>query len=197
MRVNIGKYRRHLSVYGLCSCLERLGLSEDRVDKITDWLINHTPLQRVFDYVNGKTKRKVKIHVDEWDAWSADHTLSLITYPLLLKLKEDKNASPTVDDDDLPLHMRHGDGYDNWVHYRWEWILNEIIFAHSAIIDDDWSEQFFHGPQDVKFVTDEDGKVTFVRDPGFWFDREGHDRYNERINNGLRLFGKYYRSLWS
>ena len=27
-------------------------------------------------------------------------------------------------------------------------------------------------------------------------DHEGLDAHNERIKNGLRLFGKYYRTLW-
>jgi len=27
-------------------------------------------------------------------------------------------------------------------------------------------------------------------------DYEGINKVNERINNGLRLFGKYFRSLW-
>jgi hypothetical protein len=28
------------------------------------------------------------------------------------------------------------------------------------------------------------------------FDKEGYNKYRERINNGFRLFGKYYESLW-
>ena len=28
------------------------------------------------------------------------------------------------------------------------------------------------------------------------FDQEGFNAVNKRIDNGLRLFGKYYRSLW-
>jgi len=34
----------------------------------------------------------------------------------------------------------------------------------------------------------------FYKD-GEW-DFEGHNKYEERIKNGLRLFGKYYRGLW-
>jgi hypothetical protein len=28
------------------------------------------------------------------------------------------------------------------------------------------------------------------------FDKEKFDAYEARMQNGLRLFGKYYRSLW-
>jgi hypothetical protein len=30
-----------------------------------------------------------------------------------------------------------------------------------------------------------------------FYDFEGAKAYNAKIDNGLRLFGKYYRSLWS
>jgi hypothetical protein len=30
----------------------------------------------------------------------------------------------------------------------------------------------------------------------FKVDHNGMNKHNERINNGLRLFGKYYRNLW-
>ena len=28
------------------------------------------------------------------------------------------------------------------------------------------------------------------------FDKKEFDKYNKQINNGLKLFGKYYRALW-
>ena len=34
----------------------------------------------------------------------------------------------------------------------------------------------------------------------FWtdyvYDRDGHKKHEERIDNGILLFGKYYRGLW-
>jgi hypothetical protein len=29
-----------------------------------------------------------------------------------------------------------------------------------------------------------------------WYDGEGHQLHEERIQEGLDLFGKYYRALW-
>jgi hypothetical protein len=35
------------------------------------------------------------------------------------------------------------------------------------------------------------------KNPGaHWYDAEGHLLHEERIQEGLELFGKYYRSLW-
>ena len=32
--------------------------------------------------------------------------------------------------------------------------------------------------------------------PDYWVDTDGIKEYNNRIDNGFRLFGKYYRNLW-
>ena len=42
-----------------------------------------------------------------------------------------------------------------------------------------------------KFSTMEDGPNHTWK-----CDYDGMNKVNERINNGLRLFGKYYRGLW-
>jgi hypothetical protein len=35
------------------------------------------------------------------------------------------------------------------------------------------------------------------KDPdSHWYDLEGHTLHEERIQEGLDLFGKYYRNLW-
>jgi hypothetical protein len=35
------------------------------------------------------------------------------------------------------------------------------------------------------------------KDPdAHWYDAEGHKLHEDRIQEGLELFGKYYRSLW-
>ena len=57
---------------------------------------------------------------------------------------------------------------------RWDYVLDELIFAFEKLNNDDWEEPFFANG----------------------FDKEGWQKVNDRINNGLRLFGVYYRSLW-
>jgi hypothetical protein len=133
-------------------------------------------------------KRKVKIQIDKWDTWSMDYTLALITLPLLKQLKETKHGSTQVDMDDVPPEMRMTSTED-WddqlvfdfyndpelskqniqcdVHDRWNWVMDEMIFAFEFILDDD--NRYSHK-----------------------FDQVVEDR----VANGLSLFGKYYRGLW-
>lgn len=56
--------------------------------------------------------RKVKVHIDDWDAYSADYTLSLIIHPVLLKLKEMNKGHPA----DLTAN-------------EWDEILDKMIYA--------------------------------------------------------------------
>ena len=137
--------------------------------------------------------RQVEIKIDTYDTWSMDHTLGLIALPLLKQLKDTKHGSPLVDLEDLPPELaftgaakgehRQTDlfaspEYDElvWemVHKKWDWVLDEMIFAFEHICgeDEDW-------------------------DTGLWkADAVEWTAVGNRVQNGLRLFGKYYRSLW-
>jgi hypothetical protein len=91
------------------------------------------------------------------------------------------------------------------IHARWNWVMDEMIWAFEQICEDDNDKQFHSGVHDMKSVAcewDENGKATIykmVKGPNdTWkFDIEGYQKHNDRINNGTRLFGKYYRNLWS
>ena len=50
-----------------------------------------------------------------------------------------------------------------------------MIFSFNAKTDDTFENQFFTG----------DG-----------YDSAAQEKHQERVNNGFRLFGKYYESLW-
>ena len=79
-----------------------------------------------------------------------------------------------------------------------------VHFHGHEYYDDDNDAQFHSGNHDFKFVPcewDSDGKPTlYTSEKGpndtHVFDSEGYTKHQERINNGLRLFGKYYRALW-
>jgi len=83
-------------------------------------------------------------------------------------------------------------------------VLDEMIWAFEQLCDDDNDAQFHSGEHDSKSVPcewDENGKptmYTFVKGPNdTWkFDYEAYEKHHNRINNGTRLFGKYYRNLW-
>jgi hypothetical protein len=182
-----------------------------KLDKAVIWLIDKW--QDVLNLTINKyfawKSRKIKVRIDYYDVWSADHTLAYIIHPVLLKLREVKHGSPLVDDEDVPDHLKSTaappkeneyDTDDNH-HDRWGWVLDEMIWAFSQILDDNADAQFHTGKSDIKWEdTEINGKKMYemVRGPEdtHEFDREGYDKWNARISNGLILFGKYYRGLW-
>lgn len=154
-------------------------------------------------------ERKVSVKIDPWDTWSMDHTLAFIIHPMLVQLKNTTHGSPLVDDEDVPEELRstsappkenEWDTDDNH-HKRWEWVLDEMIWAFAQKIDDDAERQFSSGKIDIKFdkvnIEGED-LYEMVKGPDdtYAFDREGWEKWNERKRNGFRLFGKYFESLW-
>lgn len=122
-----------------------------------------------------RKNRRVHVHIDDYDLWNGDVTLATIIAPLLKKYSEQLQGSPTVDNEDVPEHLRatseemtqmlrFGETDSNF-HLRWKYVVDEMHFAMSAIAASD----------NMHFEGDED----------------------KRINNGLRLFGKYMRGIWT
>jgi hypothetical protein len=213
MKVYIGKYRNWWGPYQIAGLIPFI--SEDTAHDIGNWLCEHTPLEKICNSIDKlRGGRTIKVRIDPYDTWSMDNTLAHIILPMLKQLKETKHGSPYVDDEDVPPHMRHSDcrdcdgnpsewGGDNWVHYKWEWVLNEMIWAFEQELDDSWEEQFHHGESKVDWniVSGEEGSEHAVYEmkqtnPDYWVDFEGMKCYSDRIQNGFRLFGKYYQGLW-
>lgn len=152
-------------------------------------------------------ERRIEVRIDPWDSYSADHTLGLIILPVLKDLKEHTKGAPYVDDDDVPDELKstavkpkenEWDTDDN--HFkRWDWVLDQMIWSFENVVDDDWEMQFHTGEIDMQFEKQEDGNYLMVRGEKdtSHYDADGAKAYAERIDNGLRLFGKYYRNLWS
>lgn len=168
-------------------------------DKFGRWLAD-TWVNDLCHWIHGKKKRKVDIRIDRYDTWSMDHTLSLIVIPMLKQLKDEKHGHPIPDVEDAPHigkgDVDPGDGTDSLASQRWDWIMGEMIWAHEQIVNESDHENYY-----VPYEEDEEVQTTWFlnekesREMGR-FDRERFDLYNKRIENGLRLFGKYYRSLW-
>jgi len=159
------------------------------------------------------TERKIKIQIDNYDCWNLDSTLALIIAPSLKKLKEIKHGAPYVDPSDVPDHLKpisfkdengiendlsiENGNTDNTHFQRWDWVIDEMIFAFESK-NISWSEQFESGESDYKFVEQEDGNFKMEKGPNHTFtvDEEGIKFYRSRIDNGIRLFAKYYDALW-
>jgi hypothetical protein len=158
---------------------------DDAVFAFGERLDKYTPIARIAQWFFHK--RKVKIRIDPYDTWSMDHTLGLIIVPMLKQLKETKHGSPFVADEDVPEELRSTSApakenewdVDDNHHKRWEWVIDEMIWAFEQTIDERGGELFF------------DDSVT---PPAY--DRESHLKHEDRIDNGILLFGKYYRGLW-
>ena len=161
---------------------------------------------RLLYWLQGDRGRTVKIQIDAWDTWSMDHTLAMIIVPMLKQLKEKTHGAPFVDDEDVPEELKstsapakenEWDTDDN--HFkRWDYVLDEMIWAFEKLVDDNWEHEFYSGTHETFTVKREDGMYEWVKGENntFKVDHEGINKVNDRINNGTKLFGKYYRGLW-
>ena len=141
----------------------------------------HNWLYNWFGY-SPKQKTRIKIH--NYDTWSMDHTLAPIILPMLVQLKATKHGAPMVDMKDVPRELRatkkqldaYGKNGDvDPKHFeRWDWILDEMIWAFEQKCRDDWMEDYYYNK----------------------WDQEGVKAHQDRMSNGFRLFGKYYENLW-
>jgi len=179
-----------------------------------------TVLHYTVNRIQGWRKQKVQVHVDPWDVWNADSTLAYVIFPVLERLKETKQGAPFVDNKDVPKNLRAkkkqmketeetGRVDDN--HFaRWEYILDAMIWSFREMAEDKpGEEEFFTGESDIKWTpVDEDGNEVSEEDRKYYrmdkgpndtsrIDMEGLKAYEERIDFGLRMFGKYYRGLWN
>lgn len=216
MKVHIGKYRNWFGSYQLA---EKILFWKDRDDDGVHAFgkkLNKTPLKNVLEHIHSLKKRKIKVKIDPYDVWGLYHTLSLIIHPALIVLKNNKHGGPHVDGDDVPAELRsttapakenEWDTDDNWFK-RWEWVLDEMIWAFGEIKTGDWESQYHSGKVDFVFIpvdaagnqVSEEGAKLFRMDVGpedtSQFDRDGYLAHQAKIQNGLRLFAKYYFALW-
>lgn len=170
-----------------------------------------TWLYRLLTWIDSKRSPTVYVRIDPWDTWTADTTLSHIILPLLKQIKLKKQGAPHVDDEDVPDYLRNtedasedGSVDDNY-YKRWEYIIDQMIFAFENVNDDSWEEQFVSGTADYQskvFRWKEDGTpklYQIVEGPNHTYkiDTEGRKAYQDKISTGLKLFGKYYQCLWT
>lgn len=181
------------------------------------WSDRLEPISRGIQWVLDRVHPKVNyVKIDYWDTWSMDHTLADIVLPMLKQLKATKHGAPFVDDEDVPEHLRSTaappkkndwDTDDN--HFlRWDWALDEMIFAFEHKVDDSWEDAFREGEIDwISVPVDKDGNEVprgehryFKMKDGpkhtYKCDYEGMEKVQQRMKNGFRLFGKYYEALW-
>jgi hypothetical protein len=190
----------------------------DRPEWVDRWSDRLTPVSQAIQWVLDRVHPKINyVKIDRWDTWSMDSTLADIVLPMLQQLKRDKHGAPYVDPKDVPEHLRpkkqtkkeRESGHTDSTHFeRWDWVLDEMIFAFEMKVKDDWKDAFHSGEIDILWVpVDKEGNEVDRKDARWHemrhgpnhtheIDMEGMRAVQKRITNGFRLFGVYFEALW-
>ena len=174
MKVYIGPYKNWIGPYQFANLLQKVGVSEDRCGELGKWLAD-TQLSTFCNWIDNKRIRNIQVRIDEYDTWSMDSTLAYIILPMLKQLRRTTHGASAVDDKDVPKVLRSTSApvkenewdIDDNCFDRWDWVLDEMIWAFSQVNH----EQLFMNDNST-------------------------DSYGKRMQNGFRLFGKYYSGLW-
>lgn len=173
---------------------------------------------KIGPYPNGNRKRKVDVQIDRYDTYGMDHTLALIILPMLVQLRNTKHGIPHE------FAQVGGEDYDSQESFdfykesvnesfnkgcdRWDEVLDKMIWSFQQLIDDDYDSKYHHGDIDFEFREldekihnplsgkDEVAHEMINRNKNHWYDHIGHHAHEARIQEGLELFGKHFRSLW-
>jgi hypothetical protein len=189
----------------------------DRPDWVEVWSEHLMPIskfiQTILDWIHPKIDF---VKIDRWDTWSMDQSLGQIVLPMLRQLKSKSHGAPLVEDVDVPEELKSSSappiekehGTDGNYFKRWDWALSEMIFAFECKLDTSWQDAFTFGEIDMVFVPiDHAGNEVAKKDAKYfqWVDGpnntyecdyEGMKVVEDRIQNGFRLFGRYYQNLW-
>ena len=223
MRVKIGPYINWIGPYQIAEMILfwKDKYEDKTVHNFGRWLSgdtqkrglfnkNETPslLLRFCQWIHSKRKRTIEVRIDSYDTWNAGNTLSYIIVPLLKKFKGTVHGSPYIDDEDVPEYLRSFNApakenewdIDDNHHLRWEWVLDEMIWTFEQDTLDDWESQYYSGEIDMVSVKVEGSEnFTLIDGPKHTFkvDEDGRKKHQERMDNGRRLFAKYYDGLWN
>jgi len=128
-------------------------------------------------YKSNGDRRKIKVHIDRYDTVSLDHTLALIILPCLIQLKNTQQGMPVIKEVDIDPNQESfdfGDDLESMQYEKNTTIWNEIM---DKMI---WSFQ----------------QLTVDYKNGVNIKSDARPLYEERLQEGLALFGTYYLALW-
>lgn len=194
MKVKIGKYITYHTVSNITQKIaEFFGANDDRQHDIGEYVAKKLPaVDNLLDWIYERRQRTIKVRIDSHDTWSLDHTLSHIIYPALVEYNKQKHSYFLVSDEqDVPEYLRLSSFrltekeleqcekfYDppkrinNLYQMRYEYVMSRMIWSFEQISKDN---------------------------DGLMGSRHGTNEYRifgERLDEGFKLFGKYYRNLW-
>lgn len=153
-------------------------------------------------------ERRVDIKIDNFDTWNLDHTMAMILYPALIQLKEVKHGVPSefaevggedwISQQSFDFYTEtNAECFDLGV-ARWNETLDKMIWSFQQLCLDDYTDKYHHGEMKMGWKETTNGMSEMVdENPSeHWYDAVGAMLHEERIQEGLALFGKHYRSLW-
>ena len=164
--------------------------------RLGEWLAG-TWVADACQWIHDRRQRQQYVRIDRYDHWNMDETLRIIIGPLLVQLKKHKQGSGMVDDEDVPEHLRSTaappvaeawDLDDNF-HSRYEWLLDELIWAFCT--DHEAAKDRFYDHSAVDHKADLNTQLHQMH-----VDRHGLEAYEARLQQAYCLFGKYYQTLW-
>ena len=202
MKVFIGKYHNWWGPFEIAFLLQKVGVREDRCDKFGQWLAD-TQLSTFCNWIYSKRNRTIKVRIDDHDTWSMDSTLAYIILPMLKQLRRTTHGASEVDDKDVPKVLRSTSApvkenewdIDDNCFDRWDWVLDEMIWAFGQV-NEDWEDQYHKEAGESHYEDIENDMSELVWDKKPVIDKKGLKAHRKRMNNGFRLFGKYYSGLW-
>lgn len=206
MKVFIGGFVHWWGPYQIADFLEHFCILERDRDAIAKYL-KKSWVNTACEWIHSKKQRIEYVKVDGYDAWDAFGTMAKVCLPIMKDLQERKHSSGFIKDEDVPDHLRstncspkeHEWDTDELWEDRWNWVIDEVVFALESCVNEDWEEQFHSGNIDINWNQIDDSDFSeLVEGPKHThkFDRDGYMEYSKRIDNGLRLFGTYWRNWW-
>lgn len=174
---------------------------------------------KIGPYAKTSDRRKIDIKIDKYDTWNMDRTLAFIIYPCLLQLKAEKQGVPSEfvdvggedykDQMSFDFYVESNPWAFNEAVKKWEEVLDKMIWSFEQLLKDNYEDRYHHGKAEFDWIkTDKQypnpitGKMedTFQmvdKNPDeHWYDVEGAQLHEKRMQEGFELFGKYYRALW-
>ena len=125
-----------------------------------------------------RNRRKIKVHVDYFDTFSLDHTLSVIILPCLIQLKNSQQGIPI-------LNKSNED--PNQMSFDFEEDVESLYYEKNTEAWDEIMDKMIWSFQQLAF----DNENNLLK-----LELDARLLYEERIQEGLDLFSKYYRALW-
>ena len=106
------------------------------------------------------------IKIDRWDSWSVDYTIAQVMVPLLKQLRDTTHGYPPEFISEMD---ENGCPVDDSGAEKWKEIINKMIWSMESIVK--WG----NGEEIEGYYTQE---------------------YQDKVQEGCELMGKYFQNLW-